>query len=208
MKKSDKKSDKSNRRDFLKVSAGALIATGSVGLYQVSGQHHNKASFSVANDPLGSTTVSFGGWIADALPVLDRFTTPLPPPFPPSNHHELIPNVAKIKAGGYVNFIISGLHVVAIYDDGTKPEDLLPLQTIPLGAPFPAVINNADRRIYRGINPVTSTAPPSYIADRVEVVHFHEPGTYLVICAVVPHFNGGMFGYVRVLGSKSIEGGE
>src|SRR5687768_6808385 len=201
-----KKKNDSDRRNFLKASGGALIAAGTIGLVETDAQHHRKVAYSVANDPLGSATVSFGGWMSGFTPPLDRFTAPLPPP--PSNHHELIPNVAKIKAGGYVNFIISGLHVVAIYDDGTKPEDLLPLQTIPLGAPFPAVINNADRRIYRGINPVTSTAPPSYIADRVEVVHFHEPGTYLVICAVVPHFNGGMFGYVRVLGSKSTEGGE
>ena len=203
-----KDTKKSDRRKFIKVTGGALLAAGTAGVISTSGQHHKKASFSVAGDPLGSATVSFGGWIAEAAPVLDRFTNPLPLPFPPSNHHELIPNVAKIKAGGYVNFIISGLHVVAIYDDGTKPEDLIPLQTVPLGAPFPAVINNAERRIYRGINPVTSLGPPSYVADRVEVVHFHTPGTYLVICAVVPHFNDGMYGYVRVLSSRSTEAGE
>jgi uncharacterized cupredoxin-like copper-binding protein len=36
-------------------------------------------------------------------------------------------------------------------------------------------------------------------ADRVEVVHFAEPGTYLVICGVLPHFQAGMYGFVRVL---------
>ena len=33
------------------------------------------------------------------------------------------PKVA-IKEGDSVNFIISGGHVLAIYDDGTKPEDI------------------------------------------------------------------------------------
>lgn len=35
--------------------------------------------------------------------------------------------------------------------------------------------------------------------DRVEVVQFAEPGTYLVICGVLPHFQEGMYGYMRVL---------
>jgi plastocyanin len=202
-----KDSKKSDRRKFLKASGGAILAAGAAGVISTSGQHHKKVEYSVASDPLGSATVSFGGWIAEASPVLDRFTNPLPPPFPPSNHHELIPNVAKIKAGGYVNFIISGLHVVAIYDDGHQPADINAGITVPLGTPFPSVINDANRRIYRGINPVISLSPPFYTADRVEVVHFHTPGTYLVICAVLPHFNEGMFGYVRVLSGKSTEAG-
>src|SRR5688572_14098369 len=116
-----KKEKGSDRRQFLAATGGALIAVGSAGLFEASGQHHKKASFSVANDPLGSATVSFGGWMSDFTPPLDRFTSPAPPP---SNHHELIPNTAKIKAGGFVNFIISGLHVVTIYDNGHKPTDI------------------------------------------------------------------------------------
>ena len=199
-----KKTKDSDRRSFLKNTGGALIAAGSVGLIDTSAQHHKKVAFSVAGDPLGSATVSFGGWMTD--PPLDRFTVPLPPPPPPqTNHHELIPYEAKIKAGGYVNFIISGLHVVAIYDDGTKPSDIPTdlANTIPLGGPLPRVINYSTGRIYRGINPVLSPGPPPvYIPDRVEVVHFNSPGTFLVICAVVPHFRDGMYGYVRVLPSN------
>jgi plastocyanin len=41
--------------------------------------------------------------------------------------------------------------------------------------------------------------------DRVEVVYFEEPGTYLVICGVLPHFEEGMFGYVRVLPQRDGE---
>lgn len=200
--KEDKPSD---RRNFLKATGGALIAAGSVGLLDASGQHHKKASFSVANDPLGSATVGFGGWMTDFEPPLDRFIAPPPPP---SNHHELIPQTAKIKAGGYVNFVISGLHVVSIYDDGTKSGDLDLTNLAPLGGPLPPVINDPAGRIYRGPNPVISAGPPRIInLDRVEVVHFARPGTYLVICAVLPHFNEGMYGYVRVLGKGQSEGG-
>lgn len=82
---------------------------------------------------------------------------------------------------------------------------------VPLGGPLPPVINDANRRIYRGINPVIAAGPPPVInLDRVEVVHFGTPGTYLVICAVLPHFNDGMIGYVRVLpsGSSDVAGSD
>ena len=36
----------------------------------------------------------------------------------------MIPQIATITAGGSVNFIISGGHVLAVYDRGTKPEDI------------------------------------------------------------------------------------
>jgi plastocyanin len=193
-----KKKNDSDRRNFLKASGGALIAAGTIGLVEADAQHHKKVAYRIGDDPLGSATVSFGGWMSGFTPPLDRFTAPLPPP--PANHHELVPNVAKIKAGGYVNFIISGLHVIAIYDNGTKPSDINAGLTVPLGGPLPPVINDANMRIYRGVNPVISAGPPPVInLDRVEVVHFETPGTYLVICAVLPHFNEGMYGYVKVL---------
>src|SRR5688500_12329443 len=130
----------SDRRDFLKATGGALIAVGPIGLVDASAQHHAKASYSVAGDPLGSATVSFGGWMTGFTPPIDRFTSPLPPP--PANHHELIPNVAKIKAGGYVNFIISGLHIVAVYDGGTKPSDIDTSILTPLGGALHPVIRH------------------------------------------------------------------
>jgi hypothetical protein len=212
-----KETKENDRRKFLKATGGALLAAGSVGVLQATGQHHKTANFVGSGDPLGSATVSFGGWMTSFTPPLDRFTNPLPPP--PTNHHELIPNVAKIKAGGYVNFVISGLHIVAIYDGGTTPADIAASivagNTLPLGGILPPIVNDSNRRVYRGINPVsfpgapgTPPTPPVFNPDRVEVVHFDTPGTYLVICALVPHFNDGMFGYVKVLSNKSSEGGE
>ena len=148
------------------------------------------SSGAVAGEPLGNATVSFGQWMSS--PPLDRF-----PNFqgsPTTNVHALSPNVVTIKAGGSVNFIVSGLHNIAIYDDGTQPGDINIGATIPAtGIPPVPLINDPEGRIYRGLDP---TLQPS---DRVEVVNFAEPGVYLVICGVLPHFTGGMYGYVRVL---------
>jgi len=58
---------------------------------------------------------------------------------------------------------------------------------------FPAMIDDPNNRIYRGLD------PRPLPQDRVEVVHFDEPGLYLVICGVLPHFQEGMWGFVRVM---------
>ena len=175
----------------------AAVSALAVATYLVTAnnQHQKSAHAALAtadNGPLTNATVSFGAWMTS--PPLDRF-----PNFSntrTSNHHVVIPEVAKIKAGGTVNFIISGFHQVIVYDDGTQPGDIdttnTVLPTVPPSPP-PALIADPNRRIYRGLDP--SLQP----ADRVEVVHFTNPGTYLVICGVLPHFQSGMYGFVRVL---------
>jgi plastocyanin len=127
-------------------------------------------------------------------PPLDRFPN-VSDRF--ANHHALTPQVAKIKAGGTVNFIIGGFHQVLVYDNGTQPGDidtsiLVPVTTPP--PPGPLLIADPTRRIYRGLDPSTLSG----VQDRVEVVHFANPGTYLVICGVLPHFQQGMYGFVKV----------
>ena len=164
------------------------------------------------SSPLSSATVTFGGWIANShlcppvppnppapCPVVDRFPAGAATQFPRfSNHHELTPQIARIKAGGTVNFVIAGLHVVTIYDDGTTPEDIDITDLVPDRPPMtPPIINDSTNRIYRGLDPLL--LPPGTQQDRVESVQFSEPGLYLVICAVLPHFQEGMYGYVRVL---------
>jgi plastocyanin len=178
------------------------------------------AASSTARDsgPLSSATVTFGGWLANThlcppppppapptppapCPIVDRFPPGPATQFPRfSNHHQLTPEIAKIKAGGTVNFIIAGLHVISVYDDGTKPEDIDITDLVPNRPPMtPPIINDATDRIYRGLDPLL--LPPGTQQDRVEAVQFSEPGLYLVICAVLPHFQEGMYGYVRVLPS-------
>ncbi len=149
------------------------------------GQHdHRPVSGALAN-----ATVSFGQW--KTVPPLDRYPNVSSAA---ANGHLLIPHRATIKAGGSVNFIIAGLHQVAVYAPGTKPEDIdktitRPTTGVPPGVPL---INDANNRVYAGLDP--STQP----RDRVEVVHFPNRGLHLVICAVLPHFLDNMWGYVRV----------
>ena len=166
------------------------------------------------NERRDNATVSFGQWDPndpDLLPAevpLDRLLGD--PAMGRGNNHELIPNTVKIKEGGSVSFIISGGHIVTVYDNGTQPEDIGDAieppcpATTPLTTPCspgPAdnptaggILSDSNNRIYRGafLNLVRR--------DGVEVVKFSKPGTYLVICARKNHFvNDGMFGFVRVL---------
>ena len=142
--------------------------------------------------PLANAVVTFGQWRTD--PPLDRYATPMV--VPADNIHNILPNVAQIKAGGSVSFIISGLHQVIVYGPGVEPSDISlanPVATTgtPAGVPL---VNDGNNRIYRGPD-------PSLLGtfDRVESVHFPHRGRYLVICGVLPHFTGGMYGYVNVL---------
>ena len=160
------------------------------------------ASSAIAKDgppgidgPLANATVSFGQW----EPPLDRLTTN--PGAGPGNVHELAPNIATIKAGGAVNFVISGLHNVQVYDDGTQPVNIVPGALPLIGGAAGGIINDSNNRIYRGWDP--NTVPNTFARDRVEVVHFANPGTYLVICGVRNHFvNDNMYGFVKVLPGK------
>ena len=160
-----------------------------------------------------NATVSFGQWnpnnpnlTGDPLatpPIDNRF--PLDrlvndPSGGRGNNDEMTPNVVKITEGGSVNFIISGGHVISIYDDKTKPEDinLTNIEAATACATTAGgVLSDANKRIYRG---------PCFTGrrDGVEVVQFTKPGTYLVICARKNHFFNPttqefeMFGFVRV----------
>jgi hypothetical protein len=185
-----------------------------------------------------NVTVSFGQWDPNdpALIPTNPGEVPLDrlngdPAGGRGNNHEVLPNVAKIRAGDSVSFIISGGHVVAIYDDGTQPEDIN-LTNVEVDDPSTpvneacstaagGVLSDSNGRIYRGpcfanINlpspPLPATLPASVLRrDGVEVVQFTKPGTYLVICARKNHFfnpNLGvagefeMFGFVEVKKAK------
>jgi hypothetical protein len=196
------------------LSMVGMLACGGIGLM---------APSALAFDSLlAEATVSFGVWdpkAANLLPAevpLDRLVAD--PAMGRGNAHVMIPQIATITAGGSVNFIISGGHVLAVYDRGTKPEDISQAiepscegQPLPLSTPCspgPAanptaggILSDAEGRIYRG--PFLNVTPPR--RDGVEAVQFTKPGTYLVICARKNHFFNPatqkfeMFGYVRVL---------
>ena len=133
----------------------------------------------------------------------------------------LVPHKVTIKEGDAVNFIISGGHVLTIYDDGTKPKDIsgdiepncaFPLPTSGITTPCSPVNNmgvpqaggilsDANGRIYRGaflnVNPARR--------DGVEVVQFTKHGTYLVICARKSHFIDSMTGEFQMFGFVKVE---
>ena len=187
---------KTSRRDLLKIAAAGSVAAG-LGLTAKSGTATSKTRAAGGHDHrpvngrLANATVSFGQWRTD--PPLDRF--PNASPVPP-NQHQLLPYRATIKAGGAVNFIIAGFHHVLVYGEGTQPANInvdstTPTTGTPAGVPL---IDDPNNRIYRGLDPSLQTR------DRVEVVHFSHPGTYLVICGVRPHFvDDNMFGFVKVI---------
>jgi hypothetical protein len=193
--------EKTTRRSILKaVAAGSAVAglgmvmkpssTESVYAQGKSQEAHEKHH--PIDGPLANATVSFGQWRTDLTPPLDRLNNA--PPIPAANQHLLIPYEPQIRAGGAVNFIIAGLHNVVIYDHGTQPSDIDTSRLIPMaGPPQLPLINDPDKRIYRGPDP--SLVP----LDRVEVVTFARPGTYLVICGFLFHFQEDMYGYIRVL---------
>jgi len=153
--------------------------------------------------PISEATVSFGYYPADA--TVDRMQVAVP-----GNRygHVMIPNQVTIRAGGMVNFIIAGNHQLAVYDDGVQPRDINADLVLP--PPLNNLIDDRNRRIYRGTSPtavpadffgpgVPAAAIPAPPQDRIETVSFPKPGTYLVICGVRTHFVGGMFGYVIVV---------
>jgi hypothetical protein len=182
---------KTSRRNLLKVTtvAGVAAALGLTLKPEMRVAEADQHQHQPISGPLANATVSFGLWPTD--PPLDRFPNLGAPALP--NVHQLLPNEIKIKVGGGVNFIIAGFHLVLVYDDGTAPTDINPDLLVPGSSP-PGLIDDPNNRIYRGLDPRV------FPQDRVEVVHFSTPGTFLVICGVRPHFvNDKMFGFVRVL---------
>ena len=189
------------RREFVEklgIGSAALAAAGAVGSIAASGSKRNPEAaggqnhdHSTLEGPLANAVVSFGQWKTE--PVLDRFPNNSPRE---RNNHKLLPYIATIKAGGAVNFIISGVHQVLVYAPGTTLESInetLIVEATPGPPPFPGFINDPANRIYRGLDP--RLLPQ----DRVESVTLAEKGTYLVVCGLVPHFLEGMHGFVKVV---------
>src|SRR5215471_21575273 len=162
-----------------------------------------------------NATVSFGLWnpndpnLLPAEKPLDRLVAD--PGMGRGVNDIIIPQKVTIKEGDTVNFIIGGGHVLNIYGDGTRPEDI-DTSVIEPAANCPTtaggVINDPNNRIYRGPCFSTSfgTTPTTTITrrDGVEVVQFTKPGRYLVLCSRLNHFIDSttgefqMFGFVKV----------
>ena len=138
-----------------------------------------------------------------------------------ANHH-VLPGVIRVDAGDVVNFVVSGLHVIRVYDSGVKLSDVkaaipdeceanrAPPAEFPANCftdgPVPVIPPLGLAVFYEGLNsigpppPVPPFAPVSIAQNRVEAISFAKPGRYLVICAVLPHFNDRMYAVVEVSG--------
>jgi hypothetical protein len=169
------------------VASGAALAKGLSTPATAAQAVHNHAQ---VTGPLASATVSFGQWLTD--PAFDRFPNLNTRT---ANQHLLIPYIATIRAGGSVNFIVGGFHHILVYEPGTQTTDIdATLLVPPTGQPAPLLINDPTGRVYRGLD------PSLFPQDRVEVVTLANPGKYLVICGVQPHFvDDKMHGFVEVL---------
>ena len=186
------------RREFVErigVGSAGIVAAATVGLGSLaSAAEQHRHDGTQMDGPLANATMSFGAWLTNADPPVDRF----PPPggnTRTQNHHGVMPYNVTIKAGGSVNFVISGIHLILVYAPGATIESidatLIEFANLPA---FPGFINDPANRLYRGLDP-RAPAP----LDRVEVVTFAEPGRYLVVCGLVPHFLANMAGYVNVV---------
>jgi plastocyanin len=174
------------------VCASLLFAVGTIA-----------STSAVANDGK-IVSVAFGAGINTAQPGN------------PQNHH-VIPDTIKVKVGDVVNFVVAGLHVIRVYDRGVRlrdVKDLIPdeceVNPVPTtcfpGGPV-AVIPAFDLAVYyQGYNSIPPALPPalppftsaSIAQNRVEPVSFLKSGRFLVICAVLPHFNDKMYAWVEV----------
>jgi plastocyanin len=106
---------------------------------------------------------------------------------PPGSHDQslhardrIIPGTVVIDSGQTVTFQVNPGHRVGIYDDGMRPEDILP-------NPGPFVLYPVNRLFLQ------PTPVPQF------TLKFTRPGKYLVICAISNHFFGAnMWGWVIV----------
>ena len=208
---------KTTRRNLLKAAAvGSVAATGlsALAFEQLpdNGSEHAHENRPLA-DKRAIAVASFGHWDADPDRPLDRQPIGTQTENRTRNIHHMLPYEVEVDAGGAVSFTISGVHQILIYGPGRELADVQAAYAA-LGTPPPIIpgapplIEYATDRVYRGLDPrvlqyLPLTAPPpdtvgNQVIDRVESVNFKEPGRYLVVCGVMPHFLEGMHGYVNV----------
>jgi plastocyanin len=171
------------------ASAGVLASVASLtGRKAAAAEEHHAQSDVNQDGPLASVTISFGSWM---LP-LDRFPNNSPRT---ANHHKVLPYTSTIKAGGAVTFNISGTHHILVYAPGTTLESISRtiIEATAGPPPFPGFIDDPVNRVYRGLD------PRPLPQDRQESITLADKGTYLVVCGLVPHFDEGMHGWVKVV---------
>ena len=116
---------------------------------------------------------------------------------------KMVPRTVVISQGGSVTFSITPPHQIAIYEPGTTPKDinLHPDFLDDLAVPF-LPFNIPDILINYPEGRVALSPAPSFIGHTEWTTPdgtFNEPGRYLVICTILPHFAAAdMYGWVIV----------
>jgi len=217
---------KTTRRHLLQAAAAGGVTVAGLGTVLGARQNPGQGSeHAHDNRPLtdkrAHVVVSFGQWDADPARPLDRWPINEEVETRTRNIHLMLPFEAEVDAGGAVSFIISGFHQILIYGPGRELADVKAAAVglnLPAFGPFPPpLVNYLEDLVYRGLDPRVLQylplplipgppplpAPPpagtaNPVVDRIESVNFKEPGRYLVICGVRPHFDTDMHGYVNV----------
>ena len=155
----------------------------------------------VGPSAISDARISGLGDTSSALSATIQFGQPdVGSPYPPSADHDgsahakdnLVPRTVVIDVGGTVTFNVpAGAHQIAIYAPGTEPEDIDTTNVVAL-CPGPAarLINDSTHRVALITRPCNTAWQAQYT--------FTAPGRYLVICAFLPHFQVGMYGWVEV----------
>jgi plastocyanin len=125
------------------------------------------------------------------------------PPAPPHDQSahakdDMVPRTVVIDKGGKVTINTFGVHQVAIYDDGTEPEDIDTTDLVLTPTNCPKPMGTTPLLINDDTNRIKLYSQPCGGAPRQVVHEFKTPGKYLVICAFLPHFQVQMYGWVIV----------
>lgn len=147
----------------------------------------------VAEQPVGGGSAAVQGASQEDPVVVQVGREHVGSPFPPGSGHDasshakdaIRPRTTVIRAGTTVRFVVMPAHTAAVYEPGVTPDDIdLSNLTFPGPPGFPPVIDDPVGRLDRtDLNLNFATGDPIELE-----VTFEEPGRYLVICEVLPHF--------------------
>jgi hypothetical protein len=142
-------------------------------------------------DARDSVTVSFGAGLNTAQPGNK------------ANHH-ILPREIRVNKDGVVNFVVAGFHQPIVFEPGVVLGQIVvpPAPALFIYDPAPPSslpVHYLGVRTTGGPPPgIPATSDPSNSPNRVESVSFANPGSYLVICNVRPHFLDGMWAMIKV----------
>jgi hypothetical protein len=184
-------------------------------------QHGDGRGHGRDNGVPGSITVAFGTGLNNSGPGNT------------ANHHIVpaefkvrITKARKLDANGgrngeevivpaAVNFIVSGFHEVYVYRPGVTVREVFDNRqnaaSVGLFMNYQTNALGENRLFAKGVYPgnppafADASVNPSGARNRTDSFAFDQPGRYLIICNVLPHFLDGMYAWVTVVGPDDEE---